>query len=207
MRPILVGEDNPYSRDPRYALYPAPEGSAGHRLCFEILGLSRVTDYIRAFDRANLCSGRWSIREARETARGLARGSHADGVWLILLGAKVASAFGLPHAPFAWDKSAPYDRRPGDLEWPTIRVVQLPHPSGRSRAWNEPGAAARAREVLRGAGILPLPPWPPAALPVKATGDLLEDLPSTDTSVERPAWCSNCHAIVRGDHCPECGPP
>ena len=36
MKPLLVGEANPYYRgDDRYALYPYPERASGHRLAYE----------------------------------------------------------------------------------------------------------------------------------------------------------------------------
>jgi hypothetical protein len=36
---LLLGEANPYGGDPRYALYPEPEGSSGWRLCHMVMGL------------------------------------------------------------------------------------------------------------------------------------------------------------------------
>jgi hypothetical protein len=41
---VLVGESNPYGADPYYALYPAPDGSAGHRLCCLVLGMTRKAE-------------------------------------------------------------------------------------------------------------------------------------------------------------------
>lgn len=129
MRPLLVGESNPHSADPRHALYPHPPGCAGHRL-MNILGLRRW-EYMLLFDRANLlgCSPVWFPRAARERAAELL----ASDRKLILLGAKVAAAFGFCDGPFR-----SYDGR----------VLVLPHPSGRCRVWNDPGAAARAREAV-----------------------------------------------------------
>ncbi len=124
MRPLLVGEANPLSADPRYALYPAPPGSTGGRLCRLVLGLSKK-DYIGRFDRVNLCAGPWRVREARETVRLLAtppavrlRGGYpcptarrapspkravphliCAGSTVVLLGRRVAAAFGLPDDP------------------------------------------------------------------------------------------------------------
>ena len=40
---VLVGEQNPYGPDPEFALYPAPEGSSGHRLCCQILMSSEIS--------------------------------------------------------------------------------------------------------------------------------------------------------------------
>ena len=147
--PLLVGEDNPYGGDPRYALFCEPPNSAGGRLCRLVLGLTR-REYVDRYDRVNLCSGKWDIREARVTA---ARLLEERREVLVLLGAKVSSAFGLAYEPFAVKRdhvpegSSLFSTR-------TVTLVQLPHPSGRCRAWNEPGAFERAREVLRASGAL-----------------------------------------------------
>lgn len=62
-----------------------------------------------------------------------------------LLGAKVTRAFGFGFQPFtAWRHY---------LLGSHTTYVCLPHPSGLCRAWNEPGAYARARGALRGAGL------------------------------------------------------
>lgn len=130
MRPLLVGEDNPYSSDPRLALYPYPERSAGHRLATVILGLTRA-EYLRRFDRVNLCAGRWSAREARQTAEAI-EAARPTPAAIVLCGRKVASAFGFPTtAPFSVVDGAP-------------RFYLIPYPSGLSRAWNEPVAVERA---------------------------------------------------------------
>lgn len=46
-KPLLVGESNPYRSDPHFALYPAPDGCSGHRLCRLILKMGR-RDYLEA---------------------------------------------------------------------------------------------------------------------------------------------------------------
>lgn len=137
LRPLLVGELNPYQsvEDSRYALYPYPDRSAGGRLCRLVMGLEPHR-YIRAYARANLCSGKWSLPVARVRAGQLAD-AHPD-VPIVLFGSKVCSAFGREYDPFTFDG----------------RFVRLPHPSGLCRAWNESGAFERAREVLRGAGVM-----------------------------------------------------
>lgn len=140
-RPLFVGEVNPYqdAEVEEFALYPSPPGCAGWRLCRVVLDMD-PDDYVARFTRANLCSRRWSMPAARVRARELLV-EHPD-VPLVLLGAKVAAAFGLDFAPFT---------RVGARS----RWVILPRPSGRSTLWNEPGAVDRARAVLRGAGVLP----------------------------------------------------
>lgn len=127
LKPLLVGEVNPYGADPAMALYPLPEDASGGRLA-RILGLSRG-EYLRRFDRVNLCTGAWSIRAAREASYRL----RVEGPPKILLGQKVAAAFGFP--------AGPHFGKVGNFYF-------LPHPSGRNRIWNRPGAQEKARELL-----------------------------------------------------------
>lgn len=149
MKPLLVGEANPYQSDPRlaqrFALYPDPPRCAGWNLCHRVMGLTE-REYLTRFDRVNLCAGKWSMREAREHAARLAFlrppstpvAGEVHGRKFLLLGAKVCKAFEVSFTPFI-----------------TLgRFTILPHPSGLSRAWNEPGAYERARSVLREAGVL-----------------------------------------------------
>lgn len=140
-RPILVGEANPYSgADPDFALYPEPDYSAGGRLCRKVLGLE-PRDYLRRFDRRNLCGEKWGMREARAAAAAIAAVS--AGRVIVLLGSKVASAFEVEFEPFTVLNQGG-----------ASRFVVLPHPSGLSRLWNRPGAYNEARRVLREAGVL-----------------------------------------------------
>lgn len=128
---IIVGEQNPYGADPAFALYPAPEASAGARLC-RILGLHRRA-YLDLFDRVNLLTAaKWSVPAAREAA---AKVTHPRR---ILLGARVSAAFGVDFEPFTV-------ARPHGATW-TYAV--LPHPSGRCRIWNDPRSVARARKTV-----------------------------------------------------------
>lgn len=128
-KPLLVGESNPFGSDEKFALYPAPDGCSGHRLCCLILGMRR-RDYLAAFDRINLCAGKWSTREATDSAL---------KIWVadrrvILLGSKVAKAFGADFVPFEISVGG--------------RVLVLPHPSGLCRLWNEPDAIRLARRAV-----------------------------------------------------------
>lgn len=154
MKPLLVGEANPYGGDPSFALYPDPPGCAGHRLCHKIMGLDQ-DEYLERFERVNLCPTAWSMRTARQRAGDLARAS-SDRT-LVLFGAKVAAAFDLQFEPFekfgAVRPRAGADRPLSAQDWVPHFVV-LPHPSGLSRAWHVPGAYERARGVLREAGVL-----------------------------------------------------
>lgn len=143
MKPLLVGEANPYGSAPEFALYPSPPGCSGDRLCRLVMGLE-PDDYLERFDRANLCPREWDIHVARSRAADLLQGARDLGGPVVLLGAKVTRACDLPFDPFTVIA--------GDAFRP-VRVV-LPHPSGLSRAWGAPGAYERARAVLREAGVL-----------------------------------------------------
>ncbi len=132
-KPLIVGEMNPYGADPYYALYPAPDGCSGHRLCSLILGMHRKT-YLESFDRVNLCDGKWSMPAARKRAQELFTYKGK----IIALGAKVARAFEFnPFEPFVISS----------------HILVLPHPSGLCRLWHEPGAFEKAR--LRVAELCP----------------------------------------------------
>lgn len=133
-RVLLVGESNPYGADPRFALYPEPPGCAGARLC-AILGMTD-REYLRTFDRWNLCTLVWSNRSGRQAALRLTAGSR------VLLGARVAAAHGVPFAPFTMQGPC------GPGVCACGRWLILPHPSGRSRLWDAPGAADRARLLV-----------------------------------------------------------
>lgn len=126
MKPLLVGESNPYGGNESFALYPAPGGCSGHRLCCLILGMHRK-DYLEAFDRCNLCRGKWSLPKASERVESL----YGERCEFILCGAKVAAAFDVPFIPFS---------RPRDGT-----LLILPHPSGINRLWHQPGIIERAR--------------------------------------------------------------
>lgn len=140
---VLVGEMNPYGADPRCALFCEPPNSAGGRMQRLVCGLHRRT-YL-GIARVNLCAGKWSMLKARETAAGVLK-QHSV---VVLLGRKVADAFRVAHVePFTTQLHK-------HLLSP--RIVALPHPSGLCRVWNEPGAFARTRAVLREA--VPEVPW------------------------------------------------
>lgn len=141
-RPLLVGEVNPYGVDPKYALYPYPERSAGGRLCRIIMGLE-PREYLRRFERVNLCVGKWATAYARHSA--VSFHQEFKGHTFVLLGSKVCG--GVPFDPFTLID------RPGDLHREGFRAVILPHPSGLCRIWNEPDAVNRARRALYEVGI------------------------------------------------------
>lgn len=132
MKPILVGESNPLSSDPADALVPYPDGCAGHRLAVSIFGMSRKA-YMDSFDRINLCMGDWSQFPARLTAAAL----KIKYDRIVLLGSRVASAFGLNFEPFTFAQGS------------SIKMLILPHPSGLSRLWNNPNNIKLCRELIK----------------------------------------------------------
>lgn len=139
MTPLLIGEANPYGSDPYFALYPEPEGSAGHRLCHLVLGFKRALTYLHAFERRNLCPQAWNLRLAREEAIRLYSTTPFQAV---LLGRKVAAAFRLEDVP-------PFTiHRPWGDNFKNRWMVILPHPSGLCREWNT-AAFLRARELVQ----------------------------------------------------------
>lgn len=131
---FLIGEDNPYGALPEYALYYLPERASGWNLMTKVLGLS-VESYMR-LDRRNLCAGGWSMKQARESVARLLR-PETPGV-VVMLGRKVATAFNYTAEFFTWQHACPGHT-----------LVSIPHPSGLSRAWNDPAAGQRARAILR----------------------------------------------------------
>lgn len=137
MRPLLVGESNPYSDNPAHALMPSPAGSAGARLA-DHLGLPPHV-YLAMFDRVNLLPSRarWSAGWARQCAAGV-RAVYHDAKVVLLLGARVAAAFGLEDLR-VWHSRVVRG----------VRYYRLPHPSGRSRVWNDRRSRVAARGLLR----------------------------------------------------------
>ena len=142
-RVFLVGESNPYGSNPYYALYPLPAHATGGRLA-KVLGLA-ADEYLDRFERRNLLVGsRWSVPEARRAAVALLRELDTCDR-LVLLGARVAAAFGVPFREnlcAVWWLEVGHDhRRP---RWTLV----LPHPSGRSREWNDPEMRGRVRAAV-----------------------------------------------------------
>ena len=165
---LLVGEDNPQSSEPHYALFPYPEGCAGHRLAEHITGMGSANQL--ATWRTNLCNPRWSTPKAVERAHDLL--FYADRPWttIVALGKKVADAFQRVLKPSAPELKlepftahlldmrgryiGPRKREDKPLEM-DITLVSIPHPSGRNRIWNDPSQSARAKQLL----ALAAPTW------------------------------------------------
>src|SRR5262245_53354363 len=130
-RPIVVGESNPYSDDPRDALSPAFPGSSGYRLWL-MTGLSPET-YASLLDRRNLCRRLWDDPTAVATAKSL-RQSLTRGDRVVLLGHKVRRAMGVPNV-----RSMVEDG---------VRFYCVPHPSGLCRAYNRAQTRRRVGALL-----------------------------------------------------------
>lgn len=160
MRPVIVG------------IAPSREGAEGQPLSAlggrstgatlaQLAGL-RPSEYMRRFDRVNLCPtvrpSTIAIREGRPMAEMLA-GSLLRGRRVVLLGANVAECFGL-RDPSRAEPCRWYALPEGAREWwgvtgfksgfalPFTYAV-LPHPSGRNRWYNEPENRARAERLMR----------------------------------------------------------
>jgi uracil-DNA glycosylase len=111
-------------------------------------------EYLRRFNRVNLCPQKWSIRVARVRAEEIVLTTRPEEV-IVLLGSKVCSAF---KELIAIGKGG---QLPGPFDYGDIltiygirKMVVLPHPSGLSRAWNNPEAFERARRALKLGGVL-----------------------------------------------------
>lgn len=140
----LVGEHNPVSSDPRHALYPAPPGCAGARLC-DVLELT-VAEYLRRFERRNLLdTAKWSAPRARAAADALLA-AHPALDRLVLLGARVAAAFGVD---FRTNLCEPRFMQVGSAVLRGRGVLVVPHPSGLSREWNDRTMAPRVRAAFK----------------------------------------------------------
>ena len=140
---LLVGEDNPLSMDPRYALYHEPRNCTGQRLQSKILGLRPRQSYLPIW-RTNLCIGGWDADAAQDRAIVLL-GEDAPWRIIVMLGAKVSGAFTRASGTHVATFSHSLDGRSGRQ----VRV-SLPHPSGRNPIWNDLTKVDLARSILRG---------------------------------------------------------
>lgn len=140
MKPVLIGMNNPYGADPHYALYPQPDGCAGHRLwkmLHEECGASMV-QYRDSFDRMNLVTGPWDAKRAKLRAVEL-RVELATRT-VVLLGGQVRDAFG--------HKSMDGVYREFGLLASDIDFYQVPHPSGRNLWYNDEANRKRVGQLF-----------------------------------------------------------
>lgn len=129
MKPILLGMNNPHSADPAHALYPSPEGCSGHRLWKMIYEASAMTraEYVRLFDRRNLCQGSWNARAAPALGDEF-RKSLVPGTRVVVLGQKVWRALGL-NMTTVRPRTRVRDSK--------FSFYYLPHPSGLNQYYND----------------------------------------------------------------------
>lgn len=140
-RIILIGEANPYTPDPRMALFPYPPAAAGARLRRH---LGVVHSEFLSVWRANLCRSFWSPDLARRRAQALSSPGMPWSV-VVLLGRQVATAMG--HSD---------DLMTTKVVGSLVYVI-LPHSSGMNRVWNDKAAVHRAQTIMR--AVAPEIPW------------------------------------------------
>lgn len=119
-------------------LYPYPPGCAGDRLK-GYTGYT-VTQYIHGTQRQNIipdrCPVGWPAAEARANAEVIFEDAKQAGQALVLVGARVKQAFRVEHQLFKI------------VDVHGVRLVCIPHPSGRNLAWNSQETRDAARQVF-----------------------------------------------------------
>lgn len=126
--PLLLGLDNPHSKDPRDALLHRPRGSTGHRL-FELSRMS-LEDYYSKFDRANVCD----LMTTRDDA--IIRGRT-----VLVLGTETWKRLELGTPPVLFKNKHDF--------WIDSTFILLPHPSGLNRFYNDPANCRKVTRVLQ----------------------------------------------------------
>lgn len=143
MKPVLLGMNSPFPTGG--ALEPWPINSAGWRLWRMVSdegGLCSSEDYLKNFDRRNLCLGKeWNPAEARTRGVGF-RNKVAPGRTTFVLGKLVWEALGLPRREVL-DSYEDDGRR--------ATFIRIPHPSGRCQAYNDPDLRAKVGKALASA--------------------------------------------------------
>ena len=135
-RSVIVGMNNPISMRPEHALYPHPAGCAGWRLwkmLNEESGASKH-EYLDAFERVNVLTGKWIKAEAHRSAVELQRAY--TGRTILLLGRDVQQAFDAPKDLSPLDC---YRHHASLVPRFTTTFYLVPHPSGRNTWYNAEG--------------------------------------------------------------------
>lgn len=142
-RVLLVGELNPLSCDPRYALYHEPARSAGGRLQRVVLGVRPRTTYLPMW-RTNLCVGAWDADLATARAAVLCGRAKDRFPWrlIVALGVRVSDAFGRASRVRPRSLDVPVEIASGTL------LISIPHPSGRGYGYNDPAVVRDVRALL-----------------------------------------------------------
>jgi len=155
MRPLLIGQAPGPNTDPECPLFPVPARATGGRLQ-ELTGLTRG-DYLRTFDRMNLLpyfpgsdaqGDRFPVPDAKFAARAIR--PLLNGRTVVLVGRNVATAFGFKFEFHEWCEHW-YARRRCSVQKDngTCRMAVTPHPSGRSRWYNDPDNVEQAERFWR----------------------------------------------------------
>lgn len=133
---LLVGLDNPQSRDPRFALYPQPPGCSGYRLWKMMLEQSDGSlDYSKIAKTNLFPVGPASSMKVlvRDAGRVLCdQIIHAPWT-VVLVGAVVRDAVMPEYVGRDW-KPCRFVSVIGDTE---SKVAWIPHPSGRNHFYND----------------------------------------------------------------------
>lgn len=137
-----------YSPGRSRPLWPNPPTGSGGRL-HKLTGLT-LDEYIDGTERVNLfldTPQKWSRVQAQESAKGIALYAWTNGQTLVLLGKKVAGAFGTTNTSFYEDSALfplSYEKS-GRYQLGSVPAFVIPHTSGRCREWNDPDVRARAQ--------------------------------------------------------------
>lgn len=131
MKTILIGLDP--GEGPWNEVLPA-EGYSGGRLV-RMMDLSG-DGYARTFDKVNLHPGIRDHHDDRPSARNLL--PLLEGRRVVFLGRRVAEAFGIRRPFLRWNVEQ--DKR--------ILSCTIPHPSGKSRWWNDPRNRSDAEKFI-----------------------------------------------------------
>lgn len=146
MKSILLGLNNPHSDDPARALGTEPKNASGYRL-WQMVATSGMAQeppvvitaekYEAGFDRRNLMSGRAFDPAVIKDLKTEILDGLADRV-VVMCGTNVPRALGLTHNGF--------DLKPMEAPW--FEYYVIPHPSGLTREYNDPGMRWRVGNLL-----------------------------------------------------------
>lgn len=157
-KPILIGEAPEKDARSDCPLYPYPPQSSGGKL-YSMSPFTNRKAFIKSCYRLNLLAEypgdgdklwTWPKERARHCAMNLKGSGLVSDRRVVLVGAKVASAFDLPlgFGPDTINVLQWY-------EWPfggyskDFTVAIMPHPSGLNRWYNDPVNRMRTEEFLR----------------------------------------------------------
>lgn len=137
-RGLLVGEQPKPGGNPKLPLWPYPPRSSGDRL-YRMSEMD-LPEYLTKLARVNLSRdvvARWNPRWARERAQQI-RSTLPEGARVVACGARARDAFGLPDF---------FEYRAYDPDG--VRIVAIPHPSGRNQEYDDPAVVRRAGRWVR----------------------------------------------------------